>query len=103
MSDSIDYLEAVGRDASLRRLPPDELAQRLRDAGASEVMASAAAQRDGRLLVQEFGTRAMHEPNLVDHGFEVEVPPVKGPSPEEEVEEEQDGEKSSLPASAQVH
>ncbi|QDE38258.1 hypothetical protein FIV34_03095 [Luteibacter pinisoli] len=104
MSDSIDLLEAVGRDASLRRLPPDELARRLKEAGASDVLASAAVQQDSAVLCEEFGARFMGQPNSGNLPFRDEPQPFKVPSPGETEEEgEQDGEQQSLPASSQVH
>lgn len=104
MSDSIDLLEAVGCDASLRRLSPEELARRLKDAGASDVLAAAAAQRDSAVLSAEFGIRVMGQPNSGNTPFREEPQPLKVPFPGETEEEgETDGEQQSLPASAKVH
>jgi hypothetical protein len=92
MSDSIDLLEAVGRDASLRRLPPDELAQRLKAAGASAVLASAAEQRDGSVLCAEFGSRVLVGPNHGNDSFhdnpdELEIPAPGGVEDDEEADD----------------
>jgi hypothetical protein len=103
MSDSIDFLEAVGRDASLRRLSPDQLAQRLKEVGASDVLAAAAAQRNGRLLAQEFGVRVMHEPNGTITPFREVPQPLKVPSPGKEDEEDEGEEQQGLPGSLEVH
>ena len=69
MTDSIDLLEAVGRDASLRHLPPDELARRLKAAGASEELAGAVVERSSALLSKEFGLSLIHisEPTRPSH------------------------------------
>jgi len=104
MSDSIDLLEAVGRDASLRRLPPDELARRLKAAGATEVLASAAAQRDSTLLGQEFGIRVMGKPNHGNGGYTDEPAPLHVPTPvDDEEESEADDEPQSFSHPADVH
>ena len=104
MSDSIDFLEAVGRDASLRRLPPDELARRLKEIGASDVLARAAERRDGRVLSEEFGIRVMHEPNGTITPFREMPTPLKVPSPGENEEEgEEDGPQQGSPVSSKAH
>jgi hypothetical protein len=102
MSDSIDLLEAVGRDASLRRLPPDELASRLKEAGASEVLAAAASQRDSALLCAEFGTRVMGQPNLGNIAPAREQPaPLEVPG--EDDDGESDDEQQGKSAATKVH
>jgi hypothetical protein len=104
MSDSIDLLEAVGRDASLRRLAPEELGRRLKEAGASDVLASAAIQRDSGLLCEEFGVRFMGQPNHVNGGFTDKPAPLSVPAPGENEEEgEDEDEQQSLSGSANVH
>lgn len=104
MSDSIDFLEAIGRDASLRRLAPELLAQRLKEVGASDVLANATVQRDSRLLAEEFGIRVMHAPNGTITPFRETPVPLKVPSPEEDKEEgNDDDEQQSLPASPSAH
>jgi hypothetical protein len=104
MSDSIDLLEAVGRDASLRRLPGDELARRLKKAGASDVLASAAIQRNSAVLCEEFGVRVMGQPNSGNTPFREEPIPLKTPFPgEEEDEGEQGGEQHGSSNSSKAH
>ncbi|UPG90884.1 hypothetical protein L2Y96_03660 [Luteibacter aegosomaticola] len=105
MSDSIDFLEAIGRDASLRRLRPDELARRLKEAGASDVLARAAEARDSNLLCEEFGVRVMYHPNGTDSPFREAPKPLKVPSPGEDQDDEgeDDAPQQSLPALERVH
>lgn len=104
MSDSIDLLEAVGRDASLRRLSPEDLARRLKAAGASDVLAEATAQCDASLLSQEFGARVMQQPNSYNSPFRDVPQPLKVPSPgEPEEENEDEGEQQGQARSAKVH
>lgn len=78
--DTIDLLEAIGSDASLRHLPGDELARKLEEAQASEALKSAAAT----------GDRA---PLKVELGREVEPPPQSVQFPAEEEPEEEDSPK----------
>lgn len=60
MTDTIDLLEAIGRDASLRHASAEELTKILEEARASEGLAAAAASGDGTLLSGEFGSRHMY-------------------------------------------
>lgn len=55
MTDSIDLLEAIGRDASLRHAPSHVLAATLKDASAPQVLTNAAATGDSTLLKLELG------------------------------------------------
>ncbi|MBP1474480.1 hypothetical protein J7I44_09210 [Frateuria sp. MAH-13] len=55
MTDTIELLEAIGRDASLRHAPGEELAQRLDGAQASAALVAAAASGDSSVLSVEFG------------------------------------------------
>lgn len=55
MMDTIDLLEAIGSDASLRHAPADEMAQHLGRAQASAALVAAAASGDGSKLSAEFG------------------------------------------------
>jgi hypothetical protein len=59
MSDTIDLLNAIGRDATLRHASAGELAPMLERARASEALKSAVAAGDSSLLSGEFG----HQPN----------------------------------------
>jgi hypothetical protein len=103
MSDSIDFLEAIGRDASLRRLSPEALARRLKEVGASDVLANATVQRDSRLLCEEFGVRVMNIPNGIVTPFRETPEPLKVPSPDENEEQDDDDEQQSLPAQPDLH
>jgi hypothetical protein len=59
MSDTIELLEAIGRNASLRHACAEELAPILEQAKASEALKSAIAAGDSSLLASELG----HKPN----------------------------------------
>ncbi|WP_266168606.1 hypothetical protein [Dyella subtropica] len=78
MSDTIDLLEAIGRDASLRYASPGELTELLEKAQASEALTDAVASGDSSRLSAEFG----HLDN---------EPPQSGQTPgfEEDEEEEE--------------
>lgn len=60
MRDTIELLEAIGHDASLRHASTDELAQLLEKAGASEGLRQSVASGDAAALLRELGLRAMH-------------------------------------------
>ncbi|MET0255651.1 MAG: hypothetical protein ABWZ85_04985 [Luteibacter sp.] len=55
MRDTIDLLEAIGRDASLRHASPDMLAELLATEGASGALRSAVALGDAAPLTDELG------------------------------------------------
>lgn len=60
MSDTIDLLEAIGRDASLRHAAPEELMPMLEKEQASDALKAAVAAGDSSLLGNELGYRKMH-------------------------------------------
>lgn len=60
MTDTMDWLEAIGQDATLRHAPADELNSTLEAAEASEALMAAVASGDSSWLAQEFGKRVMH-------------------------------------------
>jgi hypothetical protein len=60
MTDTMDWLEAIGQDASLRHAPADELNATLEAAEASEALMAAVASGDSAWLTQEFGGAVMH-------------------------------------------
>ncbi|KJV37288.1 hypothetical protein [Luteibacter yeojuensis] len=94
MSDSIDLLEAVGRDASLRRLPPDLMASALREAGATDALAEAATTGDPRALAGEFGARSM----MAAQTYQTPYRDIQAPFREdEEGEGEREGEDQPVP------
>ncbi|HEV7775588.1 MAG TPA: hypothetical protein VGO76_01915 [Luteibacter sp.] len=63
MSDTIDLLEAIGKNASLRHASGQELADSLERADASEALKAAAMTGDSSLLCAELG----HKPMIVNH------------------------------------
>ena len=87
MMDTIDLLEAIGSDASLRHLPGDELARQL-EAQASDALKTAASTGDSAPLDVETGAQNPEPPQLTQGpGREEEHPPEHLPtplSPEEE-------------------
>jgi len=62
MLDTIEMLEAIGSDASLRYASTVELTNILGKAQASEALAQAVASGDSIHLNSEFGSRKMYEP-----------------------------------------
>lgn len=90
MSDTIELLEAIGRDASLRRASPEEVDARLARAHASEGLRVAAASGDTSRLFAELGQRPMyapqatqtiHEEEELEPGAEEDQPPLPAPEP----------------------
>ena len=65
MLNTIELLETIGKDASLRRAPAEELARTLTGLDASEGLKRAAASGDSSYLTQELGYRALQDPNHV--------------------------------------
>jgi hypothetical protein len=63
MSDTIDLLEAIGKNASLRHASGQELADTLEQADASEALKAAAMSGDSSLLCAELGNKPM----IVNH------------------------------------
>ncbi|PWK92691.1 hypothetical protein [Fulvimonas soli] len=77
MTDTIDLLEAIGRDASLRHASAEELAKALEQAQASEALAAAAASGDRARLFEELGHRECEPPQstqMPGHEEEEEEP-----------------------------
>lgn len=72
MSDTIELLEAVGRDASLRHAPPNELAARLERRNASAALVAATVSGDVSRLSRELGPKPMQTPQSSQTGFEEE-------------------------------
>jgi hypothetical protein len=89
MSNTIELLEAIGNDASLRHAPGDELANRLRQLGASEALRAAASSGNCAVLYAELGLVPMQQPQIThtpgheddeaEHGDLEESPPVPIP------------------------
>lgn len=63
MTDTIELLETIGRDASLRHASGETLAQALNTLQASEGLRQAASSGDSRHLAQELGPRTDPPPN----------------------------------------
>ncbi|WP_266159428.1 hypothetical protein [Dyella silvatica] len=91
MSDTIDLLEAIGRDASLRHASAEELSDMLAQAQASAALTSAAAHGDSSLLSAELGYIPMQTPQITQSpGHEEDEPapdeeeaPNELPTPEQ--------------------
>jgi hypothetical protein len=82
MSDTIELLEAIGRDASLRHASSEELADVLHKARASEALTAAVASGDSSLLAEELGHKVNLEPQAVQHPGYDEDEPGNGTSEE---------------------
>ncbi|MBE1161781.1 hypothetical protein [Dyella acidiphila] len=70
MSKTIELLERIGQDASLRHASPEDLAQVLGELNASEGLKVAAASGDKDGLIHELGPKhhPMNPPNNPGHG-----------------------------------
>lgn len=77
MTDTMDLLEAIGQDASLRYASSGALADMLEAADASEALRAAVASGDSAWLSQEFGTVVMHGSQTSQTGFEEEEAPKR--------------------------
>lgn len=85
MSNTIELLEAIGKDATLRHVSGEELAQVLAGLQASECLERAALSGDSGHLAEEFGLRRTQISNQVNQALL--------PDEEEDVEEnDEDGE-----------
>jgi len=83
MSNTIDLLEAIGKNAALRHASAETLADALAGEGASESLLAAVRQGDSSLLSAELG----HHPLRVNHdahtgGHEEEETPDGEPGEE---------------------
>lgn len=94
MSDTIELLETIGRNASLRHAPAEDLAQTLVAMNASEGLKQAAASGDSIHLTQELGYRALQNPNHVSQTVpeEEEVEPGRHDGDNDDTGPAQDGE-----------
>lgn len=88
MADTIELLETIGRDASLRHASAEELTKVLAQAQASEALSDAVASGDSSRLSHEFGPRPMQTPQI-----------SQAPAREDEPEEDDIGEPLDNPAS----
>ncbi len=69
MTNTIELLEAIGRDASLRHATGDDLSRALSALQASEGLKQAALSGDDGYLAQEFGHREVKPTNTVNNGI----------------------------------
>jgi hypothetical protein len=77
MTDTIDLLNAIGADASLRYAPNEELAGVLEQANASSAL-KAAINGDRAALSGELGHKPMYVPQSQAPGHEEEIPDEDG-------------------------
>lgn len=63
MANTIELLETIGRDASLRRASAEDLLQALNGLRASEALKQAAISGDDGHLARELGHRDINSPN----------------------------------------
>jgi len=79
MSDTIELLEAIGRNAALRHASADELASMLEQAEASAALKGAVAAGDSSLLSEEFGHKLNQAPQITNiPGHEEDEPDDDG-------------------------
>jgi len=77
MRDTIELLEAIGRDASLRHTPADEMAHLLGQAQASAALVAAAASGDSSQLTVEFGQLPNQVPQVTQMPAREEEEPAE--------------------------
>jgi hypothetical protein len=97
MRDTIDMLEAIGSDASLRRASAEELTQVLVEAKASEALTAAVASGNTAALLVELGHRAMNSPQIS------QVPGHEEEEHEEEEENQPEDDDADVVKSADGH
>ena len=68
MRDTVELLEAIGRDATLRHASPEELARVLEAADASAGLRELAAHGDSTTLTEELGLEQMHVEHMSQTG-----------------------------------
>lgn len=93
MLDTIELLEVIGNDASLRHASAEELASRLAQLGASDALKAAASSGDSSHLSAELGHRPMQPP---------QVSQIPGED-EDEDEPQKDGDGEPQPAQASAY
>ena len=86
MTDTIDLLEAIGRDASLRHASAEELAKVLEGAQASEALTAAVASGNRSPLSEELVHGECEPPQSGQTGHEEDEPeedqPLNVPAPD---------------------
>jgi len=85
MADTIELLETIGKNASLRRASGEELAQALASLDANEALQQAAASGDSSHLSRVFDDVRLE----ANHPTNVNVTAPEVPEEEEEEEEEE--------------
>lgn len=85
MTDTIELLDTIGSDASLRHASAEQLSHVLEQANASEALSSAAASGDSSLLFAELGQKPNQAPQGVQSPSheEEEKAPLDVPEPED--------------------
>jgi hypothetical protein len=79
MKDTIEMLEAIGSDASLRHASMEHLTKVLEETQATEALTLAVASGDSSPLAVEFGHKEMHMPQISQvPGFEEDEEPMPG-------------------------
>jgi hypothetical protein len=92
MTDTIDLLEAIGSDASLRHASSEELSKALEQAHASEALAAAVTSGDRTELSKELGHKPTYAPQIsqvpahegddLDHDHDRDHKPHQPPAPD---------------------
>lgn len=77
MKDTIELLETIGGNASLRHTSADEMARFLEQGQASPALVAAAASRDGAMLSAEFGQQSNLTPQAVQMPAREEEEPLE--------------------------
>jgi hypothetical protein len=65
MTDTIEWLETIGKSAKLRHAPAEELAHTLEQTDASDTLRAAVTQGDSALLSAEFGVKTMRSDDSI--------------------------------------
>jgi hypothetical protein len=68
MRDTVELLEAIGRDATLRRATPEALKRALDEAGASPALHALAIDGDATAITEELGLVHMHVEHMTQTG-----------------------------------
>jgi hypothetical protein len=86
MTDTIDWLESIGSDATLRHASTEELTSLLEQAEASAALIAAVVSGDGSQLPTEFGQTPNRAPQAVQNPAHEEEEegeePLDAPAPE---------------------
>lgn len=98
MTDTIELLEAIGSDASLRRASTEELTTMLAQARASKSLTAAVAAGDSALLFGELGSKPCEPPQISQYPGHEDDEPEEGDQEEPSDTEAPSGGKSSLQA-----